>query len=107
MDDSVFNAMTSFQFFCNDFFKKKNIDKLMPKGMSYSDWHTSKEGILSNEIESVNHYLSEQASLRLQSYMASANKEDLERRFNAIITRVMENYKAKIKDYYQWQSTNI
>jgi hypothetical protein len=102
MDDSVFNAMTSFQFFCNDFFKKKNIDKLMPKGMLYSDWHTSKEEILSNEIESVNHYLGEQALLRLQSYTASVNKEDIERRFNDIITRAMDNYKVKIKDYYRW-----
>ena len=102
MDDSVFNAMTSFQFFCNDFFKKKNIDKLKPKGMFYSDWHAGKEGIINNEIESVNQYLGEQASLRLQSFMTTANKEDIERRFTDIIAKAMDNYKAKIKGYYQW-----
>jgi hypothetical protein len=102
MEDSVFNAMISFQFFCNDFFKKRNIDKLMPKGMMRSDWNTHKDAILNEEIESVNRYLNEQALLRLQSYTTAANKEDIERRFNGIITKAIGNYKAKIKEYYQW-----
>jgi len=102
MDDSVFNAMTSFQFFCNDLFKQKNIDKLMPKNMKRSDWNNRKESILNEEVESVNRYLDQQALLRLQNYTASANKEDIEKRFNDIITRVMDNYKAKVKGYYQW-----
>jgi len=100
MDDSVFNAMTSFQFFCNDFFKQKNIDKLMPKNMIRSDWNNRKEAILNEEIESVNRYLDQQALLRLQNYTTSANKGDIEKRFNDIISRVMDNYKAKVKDYY-------
>lgn len=102
MDDSVFNAMTSFQFFCNDFFKQKNIDRLMPRGMTRSDWNTRKEAILNEEVESVNRYLDQQASLRLQNYAASENKEDIERRLNDIITKAIDNYKAKITNYYQW-----
>jgi len=100
MDDAVFNAMTSFQFFCNDFFKQKNIDKLMPKGMLRSDWNTKKEVLLNEEIESVNHSLEQEASLRLQNYSASANKQDIEKRFTAIIAKAIESYKAKIKEYY-------
>ena len=100
MDDVVFNAMTSFQFFCNDFFKQKNIDKLIPKGMSRSDWNGKKELLLTEEIESVAHYLDEQASLRLQNYTASASKEDIEKRFAIIIEKAIESYKAKIKSYY-------
>ena len=100
MDDVVFNAMTNFQFFCNDFFKQKNIDKLIPKGMSRSDWNDKKESLLTEAIESVAHYLDEQASLRLQKYIASPNKEDIEKRFTIIIEKAMESYKAKIKSYY-------
>jgi hypothetical protein len=100
MDDIVFNAMTGFQFFCNDYFKQKNIDKLMPRGMSRSDWNTRKEVLLNEEIESVNRYLDEQALLRLQNYTASANKQDIEKRFTIIIKKVMDSYKSKIKDYY-------
>lgn len=100
MDDAVFNAMTNFQFFCNNYFKQKNIDKLMPKGMSRSDWHVKKEILLKEEVESVNRYLEEQAALRLQNYTASVNKQDLEERFTIIITKAMDSYKTKIKDYY-------
>lgn len=100
MDDAVFNAMTSFQFFCNDFFKQKNIDKLMPKGMLRSDWNMKKETLLNEEIEAVNQYLDQQAAQRLQNYSTSANKEDIEKRFADIITKAMDSYKAKIKEYY-------
>ena len=102
MEDIVFNAMINFQFFCNDFLKQKNIDKLMPKGMSRSDWNSKKEVLLNEEIESVNHYFDEQASLRLQTFIVSANKQDIEKRFAVIITKVMDSYKAKIKDHYMY-----
>ena len=100
MDDIVFNAMTSFQFFCNNYFKQKNIDKLMPKGMARSDWNTKKEVLLNEEIESVNRYLEEQATLRLQNLTASANKQDIEKRFAIIIGKAIDSYKTKVKDYY-------
>jgi len=100
MDDVVFNAMTSFQFFCNDYFKHKNIDKLMPKGMSRSEWNIKKDVLLNEEIESVNHYLEEQAAQRLQNFAASANKNDIEKRFTIIIREAIDSYKAKIKNYY-------
>ncbi len=102
MEDIVFNAMINFQFFCNDFFKQKNIDKLMPKGMLRSDWNTKKEILLNEEIESVNRYLDEQAALRLLNYTVSANKQDIEKRFADTITRAMDSYKVKIKDYYMY-----
>ena len=100
MEDFVFNAMINFQFFCNDFLKRRNIDKLMPKGMLRSDWNAKKEVLLNEEIENVNRYFDEQAAIRLQSVTVSANKQDIERRFADIITRVMDTYKVKIKDYY-------
>ena len=100
MEDIVFNAMTSFQFFCNDLFKQKNIDKLMPKGMLRSDWNANKKVLLEEEVESVHQYLDQQASLRLQHYATSANKEDIERRFAATITKAIDSYKVKIADYY-------
>lgn len=100
MDDIVFNAMTSFQFFCNNFFKQKNIDNLMPKSMSRSDWNVRKKALLDEEIESVNQYLDEQASLRLQNYAASENKRDIEQRFANIIAKTIDSYRARIKDYY-------
>jgi hypothetical protein len=102
MEDFVFNAMINFQFFCNDFLKQKNIDKLMPKGMLRSDWFVKREVLLNEEIESVNHYLDQQATLRLQSFTASANKQDIEKRFTDIIIKVMDSYKRKIKDYYMY-----
>lgn len=102
MNDAVFNAMTSFQFFCNDYFKQKDIDKLMPKGMLRSDWNTKKEVLLNEEIENVNQYLNQQASLRLQTYNDSANKQDIEERFTIIITTAIDSYTAKIKSYYMY-----
>src|SRR5690242_5261721 len=102
MEDIVFNAMINFQFFCNDFLKRKNVDKLMPKGMSHSDWNAKKEVLLNEEIESINHYLEEQAAIRLQAFTVSSNKQDIEKRFAVIITKVMDSYKAKIKDYYMY-----
>src|SRR4051812_33680137 len=102
MEDIVFNAMINFQFFCNDILKQKNMDKLVPKGMLRSDWNASKEVLLNEEIESVNRYLDEQAALRLQSFTASANKQDIEKRFADIIIKTIDSYKTKIKDYYMY-----
>lgn len=102
MEDIVFNAMINFQFFCNDFLKRTNIDKLMPKGMVRSDWNAKKEVLLNQEIESVNRYLDEQAALRLQSFTISANKQDIEKRFADTIIIAMDSYKVKIKDYYKY-----
>ena len=102
MEDIVFNAMINFQFFCNDMLKKKNMDKLVPKGMLHSDWNARKEELLNEEIESVNRYLDEQAAIRLQSFTSSANKQDIEKRFAVIITKVMDSYKEKMKDYYMY-----
>ena len=102
MEDIVFNTMMNFQFFCNDFLKQKNIDKLLPKGMVHSDWIAKREVLLNEEIENVNHYLDQQATLRLQSLAASANKQDIEKRFTNIIIKVMDSYKSKIKEYYMY-----
>jgi hypothetical protein len=102
MEDIVFNAMINFQFFCNNILKQKNMDKLVPKGMLRSDWNASKEVLLNEEIESVNRYLDEQAALRLQSFTASANKQDIEKRFADIIIKTIDSYKTKIKDYYMY-----
>ena len=100
MDDEVFNAMTDFQFFCNNYFKQKNIDKLVPKNMLRSDWKIKKEEILNEEVANVNLYLDQQASLYLQTYNASTNKPDIEKRFAAIITKAIDSYKLKLKEYY-------
>ena len=102
MEDIVFNAMINFQFFCNDMLKKKNMDKLVPKGMLRSDWNARKEELLNEEIESVNRYLDEQAAVRLQSFTSSANKQDIEKRFAVIIINTMDSFKEKIRDYYMY-----
>ncbi len=102
MEDIVFNAMINFQFFCNDMLKKKNIDKLVPKGMIRSDWNAQKDVLLDEEIESFNRHLSEQAAIRLQNFTVAANKQDIEKRFSDIIDKTMDTYKLKVKGYYMY-----
>lgn len=100
MEDIVFNAMTSFQFFCNEVFKQKNIDKLMPKGMTSTEWNAKKSTILTEEIELVSHYLEQQAAIRLEGFPV-ANKQDIEKRFKDTIARAISGYKEKLYSYYQ------
>ena len=92
--------MISFQFFCNNTFKQKNIDKLVPNGMSYNEWNTQKAQILDREIESMHTYLEQQASIRLAG-LQTANKEDIEERFQDTITRAISDYKEKIYNHYR------
>ena len=99
MEDMEFNAMISFQFFCNEVFKQKNIDKLMPKGMAQSEWKSKKTGILSEEIDTMHQYLDKQAAMRLENY-PSGDKESLEKRFRDTIARAIDGYKEKISHYY-------
>ena len=99
MEDAEFNAMINFQFFCNEVFKQKNIDKLMPKGMAQSEWKVKKSEILSEEINTMHQYLHQQAATRLESY-PSRDKESLEKRFEDTILRAMDNYKEKLSNYY-------
>lgn len=99
MEDIEFNAMISFQFFCNDVFKHKNIDSLMPKGMASSEWKIKKTEILSGEIENMQRYLDQQAAVRLEKYPAT-DKQGIERRFTDTIERAMSSYKEKLSNYY-------
>ena len=99
MEDIVFNAMFSFQLFCNHVFKQKNIDKLVPKGMMRSEWNIKKSVIIAEEMESMHRYLNEQAAIRLGAYPADY-KQDIERRFNATIGRALNSYQEKLINYY-------
>jgi hypothetical protein len=99
MEDIVFNAMTNFQFFCNDLIKQKNIDKLVPKGMTRSEWNNKKAEIIFEEIESMHRYLDQQAAIRLEAF-SSANKQDIEKRFADTIARTIKSYKEKLNNYY-------
>ena len=99
MNDTEFNAMISFQFFCNDVFKQKNIDSLIPKGMRQSEWKSKKGEILSQEMNSMHVYLDQQAQLRLEKYPA-ADKQDIEKRFATTITQAMNSYQEKLRSYY-------
>ncbi len=99
MEDIVFNAMTNFQFFCNEIFKQKNIDKLMPKGMLRSEWNVKKSTILQEEVTLVTHYLEQQAAIRLEGFPA-ASKPDIEIRYRDTIAKAISGYKEKIYAYY-------
>ncbi len=100
MTDLVYNTMIKFQFFCNQVFKQKNIDKLVPNGMSYTDWNAQKAGILREEIESVSRYLQQEATTRTDS-LPAADKEELSVRFQEIISRAVGDYQEKIYDHYR------
>ena len=99
MEDVEFNAMIGFQFFCNEVFKKKNIDSLMPKGMPQSEWKFKKVEIIAEEIKNMRLYLGEQASARLEKYPAN-DKQDIEKRFENTIAQAMSNYQEKLSSYY-------
>jgi hypothetical protein len=100
MEDIVFNATMNFQLFCNGIIRQKNLDKLVPKGMGRSEWNTKKADILSDEIESVNRYLNEQAVMRLGSYSPEV-KQDIEHRFSNTINQIINDYKEKLFNYHQ------
>ena len=89
--------MMKFQFFYNGVCRQKNIDKLVPGGMSYSDWNTQKETILQEEIES---YLQQEAATRTES-LCDANKKKLSGRFQDIITHSISDYKEKLYHHYR------
>ena len=100
MTDIVYNNMMKFQFFCNHVFKQKNIDKLVPNGMSYTEWNTQKEAILNEEIESTSRYLQQEAATRMES-LPVADKEELSERFQDIIMHAIGDYKDKLYHHHQ------
>ena len=99
MDDIVFNKMMSFQFFCNNVFKQKNIDTLMPKGMKSGEWNAVKSRVIAKEIENMNRYLDQEALNRLAG-CPQVNKQDIEKRFTDTILRGITSYEDKLKGYY-------